>query len=209
MKKLNTRVAIAGGGIGGLVIALQCHKRGNECMVFEASEKLEPLGVGINLLLHSVRILAGLGLLDELAASAIETSELAYFNKHGQAIWREPRGIAAGYDFPQFSIHRGELHMLLYRHAVARLGADRVLTGHAIRQFDIGAALGSRATAVLENRRSGADVAVVEASSSSRPTASIPRCARRSTRTRGRPGTQGGCCGAVPVSPRRSSPDAA
>ena len=163
MKKLRTRVAIAGGGIGGLVMALQCHKRGIECMVFEATEKLEPLGVGINLLPHSVKILAGLDLLDELAASAIETSELAYFNKHGQAIWREPRGIAAGYDFPQFSIHRGELHMLLYRHAVARLGADHVLTGHAIRRFDIGAAGGARATAVLENRRSGAEVAEAKA----------------------------------------------
>ncbi len=163
MNKLSTRVAIVGGGIGGLVMALQCHKHDVECMVFEAADKLEPLGVGINLLPHSVKILAGLGLLDDLAATAIETSELAYFNKHGQAIWREPRGIAAGYDFPQFSIHRGELHMLLYRHAVARLGAGRVLSGHAIKRFDTGAADGVRAAAVFEHRRSGNEVATVEA----------------------------------------------
>ncbi|MBL8384046.1 MAG: FAD-dependent monooxygenase, partial [Burkholderiales bacterium] len=87
------RVAIAGGGIGGLVLALQCHKHGIDCTVFEAVEKLEPLGVGINLLPHSVRILAGLGLLEDLKALGVETAELAYFNKHGQAIWREPRGI--------------------------------------------------------------------------------------------------------------------
>ncbi len=163
MNHFNPRVAIAGGGIGGLVMALQCHQHGIDCMVFEAADKLEPLGVGINLLPHSVKILAGLGLLDEIAASAIETSELAYFNKHGQAIWREPRGIAAGYDFPQFSIHRGELHMLLYRHAVTRLGADHVLSGHAIKHFETGATDGARALAVLEHRRSGAEIARVEA----------------------------------------------
>ncbi len=168
MKKWNTRVAIIGGGIGGLVMALQCHKRGIDCMVFEAVEKLEPLGVGINLLPHSVKILAGLGLLDELAATAIETSELAYFNKHGQPIWREPRGLAAGYDFPQFSIHRGELHMLLLRHAVAHLGAERILTGRAVKRFTTGvshggAIGGTRATAVFEHRRTGEEVAEVEA----------------------------------------------
>ena len=163
MSQFNTRVAIIGGGIGGLVMALQCHQRGIDCMVFEAVEQLEPLGVGINLLPHSVKILASLGLLDDLAATAIETSELAYFNKHGQAIWREPRGLGAGYDFPQFSIHRGELHLLLHRHAVARLGAGRVLTGHAVKRFDVGADGGARATAVFENRRSGAVVATVDA----------------------------------------------
>ena len=168
MKKIRTHVAIAGGGIGGLVMALQLQRRGIECMVFEAAEKLEPLGVGINLLPHSVKILAALGLLEELRATTIETSELAYFNKHGQAIWREPRGIAAGYDFPQFSIHRGELHMLLFRHAVERLGAERVLTGHAIKRFDEGGAASSgphkqHATARFENRRTGAEVAEIEA----------------------------------------------
>ena len=160
MRQLTTRVAIVGGGIGGLVLALQCHRRGIDCLVFEAVEKLEPLGVGINLLPHSVRILAGLGLLDELRATAIETSELAYFNKHGQAIWREPRGLAAGYDFPQFSIHRGELHLMLLRHVRDRIGAERVLVGHAIKRFDN---VGDKATAVLENRRSGAEVATVTA----------------------------------------------
>ncbi|MBL8386265.1 MAG: flavin-dependent oxidoreductase [Burkholderiales bacterium] len=160
MINLKTRLAIAGGGIGGLVLALQCHKHGIDCTVFEAVEKLEPLGVGINLLPHSVRILAGLGLLEDLKSLGVETAELAYFNKHGQAIWREPRGIAAGYDYPQISIHRGELHFLLLRHAVERLGAERIRTGHAIKRFDAG---GDRAHAVFENRRTGAEVAEVDA----------------------------------------------
>jgi 2-polyprenyl-6-methoxyphenol hydroxylase-like FAD-dependent oxidoreductase len=157
-----TRVAIVGGGIGGLAMALQCQRRGIECLVFESVEKIEPLGVGINLLPHSVKVLAGLGLLDDLLATGIETSELAFFNKHGQAIWREPRGIAAGYDFPQVSIHRGELHLLLYRQAVERLGAGSVLTGHSLKRFDIGTG-GGPASAVFENRRSGEEIARVEA----------------------------------------------
>ena len=162
MKKLKTRVAIAGGGIGGLAMALQCHKRGIDCLVFEAVEKIEALGVGINLLPHSVKILAALRLLDELLATGIETAELAFFNKHGQAIWREPRGVAAGYDYPQVSIHRGELHNLLYRTVLERLGKDSVLTGHAIKRFDTGAGT-SPARAVFENRRTGEEVAEAEA----------------------------------------------
>lgn len=162
MNKMRTRVAIAGGGIGGLAMALQCHKRGIECLVLEAVDKIEPLGVGINLLPHSVKILAALGLQAELLATGIETAELAFFNRHGQAIWREPRGIAAGYDYPQVSIHRGELHQLLYRTVVERLGAVSVLTGHAIKRFDTGTAT-TPARAIFESRRTGDEVAEVEA----------------------------------------------
>jgi 2-polyprenyl-6-methoxyphenol hydroxylase-like FAD-dependent oxidoreductase len=162
MGTIRTRVAIAGGGIGGLAMALQCHSRGIDCLVLEAVERVDPLGVGINLLPHSVKILAALGLLDELRATGIETAELAFFNKHGQAIWREPRGLAAGYDFPQVSIHRGELHQLLYRKVLERLGQDSVRLGHAIKTFDAGGPA-SPARAVFENRRTGEEVAEVEA----------------------------------------------
>ncbi|MGB7479238.1 MAG: flavin-dependent oxidoreductase [Burkholderiaceae bacterium] len=125
------RIAIAGAGIGGLSLALMLHRRGIEVDVYEAVEQMRPLGVGINLLPHAVRELTELGLQETLAAQAIETSSLSYYNKFGQPIWSEPRGRAAGYDWPQFSIHRGELQMALYRAAQERLGADRVHAGHA------------------------------------------------------------------------------
>ena len=160
MQGFKTGIAIAGGGIGGLVMALQCQRRGLDCMVFEAVEKLEPLGVGINLLPHSVKVLSGLGLQDDLLDLGVETAELAYFNKHGQAIWREPRGIAGGYDYPQISLHRGELHLMLLQKATQRLGAQRIHTGHALKRFGTE---NGRATAVFESRRSGAEVATVEA----------------------------------------------
>lgn len=138
MNRLRTRIAIIGAETGGLSLALECHARGLSCQVFEAAPKLSPLGVGINVLPRSVRILSRLGLLDELKATAIETAELAFFNRHGQLIWREPRGIAAGYDFPQLSIHRGELQMILLKAVQSRLGRDAVKTDHLLESFSTG-----------------------------------------------------------------------
>ncbi len=123
------RVIIAGGGIGGLTAALALHAAGIEAEVFESVTEIRPLGVGINILPHAVRELTELGLADRLAATGIATRELRYISAHGQEIWREPRGIAAGYHWPQYSIHRGRLHMLLLEEARARLGAARVHTG--------------------------------------------------------------------------------
>ncbi|MCA8927649.1 MAG: flavin-dependent oxidoreductase [Alphaproteobacteria bacterium] len=127
---------IVGGGIGGLTTALSLHAAGISCRVYEAVPDLQPLGVGINVLPHAVRELTELGLADRLAATAIPTAELIYANRHGQQIWQEPRGTAAGYRWPQFSIHRGELQMALLAEARARLGADAILTDHRLTGFD-------------------------------------------------------------------------
>jgi 2-polyprenyl-6-methoxyphenol hydroxylase-like FAD-dependent oxidoreductase len=129
------KVVIAGAGIGGLTLGLMLHQRGIEVELYEAVAEIKPLGVGINLLPHASQQLCQLGLEQCLAEKGIETSALAYFNKFGQPIWREPRGRAAGYDYPQFSIHRGELQMTLLEKAVERLGADRVHAGHAFRSL--------------------------------------------------------------------------
>ncbi|MGB9150449.1 MAG: FAD-dependent monooxygenase, partial [Burkholderiales bacterium] len=129
------RVAVAGAGIGGLVLALMLHKRGIDVDVYEAVNELKPLGVGINLLPHAVKELTELDLQDELSAIAIETSSLSYYNKFGQRIWQEPRGRLAGYAWPQFSIHRGELQMLLYQMAMRKLGAQRLHLGHSFTSF--------------------------------------------------------------------------
>lgn len=123
-------VLIAGGGIAGLTAALSLHQIGVDCRVFETVSSPQPLGVGINLLPHAVRELTELGLLDAVADTAIPTQELAYYNKHGQRIWSEARGRDAGYNWPQFSVHRGALQSILLDAVRARQGADRVVTGH-------------------------------------------------------------------------------
>ena len=123
-------VIIVGAGIGGLTLALSLHKLAIKCRVYEAAADIKPLGVGINLLPHASRELTELGLQQDLADIAVETRELAFYNKYGQHIFTEPRGRFAGYDWPQFSIHRGDLQMLLLHTVQERLGADAVVTGH-------------------------------------------------------------------------------
>lgn len=147
------QIAIAGAGIGGLTLALMLHQRGIDCRVYESAQELRPLGVGINLLPHAVAELDQLGLMPALAERAIETSQLRYYNKFGQPIWREPRGLEAGYPLPQFSVHRGEFQMLLAQAVRERLGDDAIVTGMVLEQAEQDA---SGATAHLRRRADGA-----------------------------------------------------
>ena len=124
-------VLIAGGGIGGLAAALCLSARGIPVQVFDRVGALRPLGVGINLLPHAARVIHDLGLAAELAATAIQTGKLEYYNKFGQLIWSEPRGLAAGYALPQYSVHRGDLQMLLYEAVLSRIGRQSVRTDAA------------------------------------------------------------------------------
>ncbi|CAB3904884.1 flavin-dependent oxidoreductase [Achromobacter piechaudii] len=146
------QIVIAGAGIGGLTLALMLHRRGIDCRIYESAQELRPLGVGINLLPHAVSELEQLGLLPALAECAIETSQLHYYNKFGQAIWREPRGLQAGYPLPQFSVHRGQFQMLLARTVRERLGADAIVTGMALEAAEQDA---DGATAVFRRRADG------------------------------------------------------
>jgi 2-polyprenyl-6-methoxyphenol hydroxylase-like FAD-dependent oxidoreductase len=123
-------VIIVGAGIGGLTTALALHRVGINARIYESVAELRPLGVGINLLPHATKVLGQLGLVDALTEVAVATRELIYLNKLGQEIWREPRGRDAGYAWPQLSIHRGELQMVLLRAVRERLGDAAILTGH-------------------------------------------------------------------------------
>lgn len=125
-------VVVAGGGIAGLTMALTCHQIGVPVLVLESVRELKPLGVGINLQPNAVRELFDLGLADELASIGIEAREWALVGRNGNDVWSEPRGKLAGYHWPQFSVHRGQLQMALYHAVVDRLGVDAVLTGHRV-----------------------------------------------------------------------------
>jgi len=123
-------IAIVGGGIAGLGLALNLHKRGIPSRIYEAAPELKELGVGITLLPHAMRELAALGLDGEMIAAAVAMRESCFFNRFGQLLYQEKRGREAGYPYPELGIPRGKLHMILYRAAIGRLGADRIVTGH-------------------------------------------------------------------------------
>src|SRR3954471_13364724 len=116
-------VIVVGAGIGGLTLGIALHQAGIPCRVFESVTELRAVGVGINLLPHATRELAALGLEPALARVAIETADATFFNRFGQLIYQEPLGRAAGYEHPQFSIHRGNLQMVLLEAFGARAGA--------------------------------------------------------------------------------------
>jgi 2-polyprenyl-6-methoxyphenol hydroxylase-like FAD-dependent oxidoreductase len=129
------KVIVVGGGIGGLSLALSLHQAGITVRVYEAVDELAPLGVGINLQPTAVRELTELGLADEVARTGIATQRLSYFNKFGQLIWSQPRGLWAGYKWSQYSMHRGQLQMLLLRAVRERIGSDNVRSGMRLISF--------------------------------------------------------------------------
>lgn len=145
-------VLVVGAGIGGLSAALSLHAAGIEVRVVDAARELTALGVGINILPHATRELVALGLADELAATGIPTEELIYHDRFGSRICVEPRGLAAGYRWPQYSIQRGELQLLLLRAVRDRIGVDAVRAGLVLERFEL---QGARVVVELRDRRSG------------------------------------------------------
>ena len=126
-------VIIAGGGIGGLATALTLHQIGVPCVVFEAVREMRPLGVGINLQPNAVRELYDLGVTErDLDRVGLPAKEWALVGLNGNDIYSEPRGLLAGYNWPQYAVHRGHFHMLLHDKVVERLGPQSVRLGSRV-----------------------------------------------------------------------------
>jgi 2-polyprenyl-6-methoxyphenol hydroxylase-like FAD-dependent oxidoreductase len=151
------RFLVVGAGVGGLSTALSLQQVGVDVEVFEAAEELRPLGVGINLLPHAVRELNGLGVFEQLRSTSVAPELLLYCTDRGQEIWREPRGLAAGYPYPQLSTHRGGLQQVLHDAFVERLGGERLHLGHRLVRVEGSAA---RPVAVFSQAEVDADVVV-------------------------------------------------
>jgi len=152
-------------GIAGLSLAMNLHDRGIAARVFERAPEIRELGVGITLLPDAMREFAALGLRDQLVPAGVVIRESCFFNRFGQLIYREERGQHAGYDYPEVSIHRGRLRTILYRAALARLGAEAIRTDHEcirVEQDDAGATVYFRAFSsgsTLEPARADAVIA--------------------------------------------------
>ena len=145
------RVLIAGGGIGGLVLALTLHQIGVECTVFEQVRELKPLGVGINIQPNAVRELNDLGISDsDLSAVGLKAREWALVGLNGNDVYSEPRGLDAGYHWPQYAVHRGDFHMMLYRKVVERIGPDAVRLAKRVTGYRKNS--DGTVTALIENR---------------------------------------------------------
>ncbi len=149
-------ILIAGGGIAGLSLGLTLHQIGVPFHIYESAAELRPMGVGINLQPNAVRELLDLGLGEELEAIGVQTRQLGFYSKLGNTIWEEPRGRGAGYAWPQYSVHRGALQMMLYRTLLERAGPGCITTGTRAVGFETtaeGAALllagGTRAEGTL------------------------------------------------------------
>src|SRR6185503_6134057 len=147
-------VLIAGGGIGGLSVALTLHQIGVPCLVLESVRDLKPLGVGINLQPNAIRELYELGIgPEQLDAIGLQTREFVLVGLNGKEVYAEQRGLRAGYNWPQYSLHRGGLQMLLYRTVVERLGTGAVRTGTAVTGYRTDA--GGRGVQALIETRDG------------------------------------------------------
>src|SRR5215468_5265424 len=144
-------VIIAGGGIGGLATALTLHQIGVPCIVLEAVRELRPLGVGINMQPNAVRELYDLGITEkDLDGVGLPANEWALVGLNGNDIYSEPRGLLAGYNWPQYAVHRGQFHMLLHEKLVERVGREAVR-------------LGSRVTGYRKNSDNGVSALIEDA----------------------------------------------
>lgn len=128
-------ILIAGGGIAGLTLGLTLHQIGVPFRIYESARDIRPLGVGINLQPNAVRELYDLGLESQLSNIGVKTRQISFHSKFGLKIWEEPRGQRAGYKWPQYSLHRGKLQVMLYETLLERAGPDCITTGARVTGF--------------------------------------------------------------------------
>lgn len=129
-------ILIIGAGVGGLSLALSLYEQGfRKVTIFEAAEDVNELGVGINILPHATKILKKYGILETLVKGSVSTSDLNYYSKLGQLIWKENRGETADYSTPQLSIHRGVLINTLYKEVIKKFGPDVIKVSSRFEHF--------------------------------------------------------------------------
>jgi salicylate hydroxylase len=127
-------ILIAGGGIGGLALALALARRGRDALVLEQRDHFATAGAGIQLGPNGVRVLEGLGVAPALVGLVGAPTSLAvHAGRTGRVLATLPLGawIAARHGAPYWVAHRGDLHQVLLSAASAE-PRIRLRTGFAL-----------------------------------------------------------------------------
>ena len=127
-------IAIAGGGIGGLVAALALVQHGQRVRIFEQAAELREAGAGVQISPNGCRVLAALGLLDEARAIGVEPDgkEIRLWNS-GETWPLFDLGATAARDYglPYLLLHRADLQALL-RDALSQAAPGALALGHRL-----------------------------------------------------------------------------
>ena len=131
------RIAIIGGGIGGLTLTLALRRRGIEAQVFEQAALLTEIGAAVALSANATRELERLGLLPAIAAVSTEPTELIYRDwRGGGRIAAHPVALGGQYrerfGAPYFGVHRADLQRVL----IDAVGADAIALGHRLQSVE-------------------------------------------------------------------------
>ena len=105
------RIAIIGGGIGGLTTALALRQAGLEPEVYEQAPELLEIGAAIALWPNAVRVLDRLQLTDRILERAGVMQEIRWLDQHGQLINRVR--LASERSIPSIALHRADLQQTL------------------------------------------------------------------------------------------------
>ena len=115
-------ILVAGGGIGGLALALALAKRDQTSIVLERQDNSAPLGAGIQIGPNGMRALQALGVADALRPFAgVPEAIVVHAGSSGRILTRLPLGawIASRHGAPYWVAHRGDLHRVLLDAAAA------------------------------------------------------------------------------------------
>jgi salicylate hydroxylase len=129
------RVAIAGGGVGGLTAAAALARKGIECTVYEQAPELSVAGASLQLGPNALRLMDELGLLPALREIGVRPEAVDFVRwADGSLLLHTPLGAAMEEHFgaPQLDFYRPDLHRVLHD----ALAPGSVVPGVAVESVD-------------------------------------------------------------------------
>jgi len=126
------RIAVVGGGIGGLTTAIALGQAGHDVTVYEQASALGEVGAGVGIAPNGLRMYDRLGLRDAVeSVGAVYAEGSSYYRADGELIGHMTNADSSG-EYFTMGLHRADLVGVL----ADALGADRVQTGHRLSSFE-------------------------------------------------------------------------